>query len=155
MSRTVIALWALIVVAECALIFTAIVPIVGGMERESIERLVLEFYELFVNQRDYDAAAAYLGDPYVQHRADIKSDPENLRAFNIGMREKFPLLHADVRRVFVDGEYVILHVHVVPKPGSLGSAHVDIFRVAGGKVVEHWDVDEPIPEQRAHDNPVV
>lgn len=125
------------------------------MDREATKRLVVEFYELFVNKRDFDAAAAYLGTPYVQHRADIKSDPDSLRAFNVAMRQRYPQLHADIRRVFVDGAFVVLHVHVVPEPGALGSAHVDIFRVENGKIVEHWDVDEPIPEQRAHDNPVV
>ena len=125
------------------------------MDRDSTKQLVLDFYELFVNERDFDAAAKYLGDPYVQHRADIRSDPDSLRAFNAEMKTRLPLLHADVRRVFVDGDFVILHVHVIPEPGALGSAHVDIFRVEAGKIVEHWDVDEPIPEQRAHDNPVV
>jgi predicted SnoaL-like aldol condensation-catalyzing enzyme len=48
-----------------------------------------------------------------------------------------------------------LYAHVVPEPGQRGSAHVDIFRTENGKTVEHWDVDEPIPEQAAHDNPVV
>jgi predicted SnoaL-like aldol condensation-catalyzing enzyme len=125
------------------------------MDREATRQLVLDFYDLFVNQRDFDSAVRYLGEPYVQHRADIPSDMESLRAFNVGMRQKYPHLRADVRRVFVDGDYVILHVHVVPEPGQRGSAHVDIFRTENGKIVEHWDVDEPIPEQIAHDNPVV
>lgn len=71
------------------------------------------------------------------------------------MKQRFPQLRADVRRVFADGDFVVLHVHVVPEPGALGSAHVDIFRVQNGKIVEHWDVDNPIPERRTHDNPVV
>ena len=54
-----------------------------------------------------------------------------------------------------DGDYVIIHAHVVPAPEDRGSAHVDIFRVEHGKVVEHWDVDERIPAQTAHSNGVV
>lgn len=71
------------------------------------------------------------------------------------MKQRFPQLRADVGRVFADGDFVVLHVHVVPEPGALGSAHVDIFRVQNGKIVEYWDVDNPIPERRTHDNPVV
>src|SRR2546423_13258206 len=95
------------------------------MDRDVTERLVLEFYDLFVNQRDFDAAVRYLGDPYIQHRADVPSDTAGLRAFNDAMRRRHPRLHADVRRVFVDGDHVILHGHVVPEPGERGSAHVE------------------------------
>jgi predicted SnoaL-like aldol condensation-catalyzing enzyme len=56
------------------------------------------------------------------------------------------------KRVFADGDYVILHVHVTREPGARGSAHVDIFRLDGGKVAEHWDVDEPIPAGAANPN---
>jgi predicted SnoaL-like aldol condensation-catalyzing enzyme len=125
------------------------------MDRTRTAQLVLDFYEAFVNQRNFDKAVGFLGDPYVQHRADIPSDLDSLREFNQRMRQQFPQLHADVRRVFVDDDHVILHVHVVREPGSRGSAHVDIFRVANDKIVEHWDVDEPIPEHIAHDNSVV
>jgi predicted SnoaL-like aldol condensation-catalyzing enzyme len=45
---------------------------------------------------------------------------------------------------------VILHIHVVRKPRTRGSAHVDIIRVDNGKVAEHWDVDEPISAEIAN-----
>jgi len=47
---------------------------------------------------------------------------------------------------------VILHVHNVPEPGARGAAIVDIFRLENGKVVEHWDVRQDIPEQAANSN---
>ena len=50
------------------------------------------------------------------------------------------------------GDYVILHVHNVPTPGSHGNAIIDIFRLENGKVVEHWDVVQPIPENAANSN---
>lgn len=70
---------------------------------------MLEFNEVSVNKCDFDAAAVYLGDPYIQHRADIASDPDSLRAFNVSMRERYPQLHADVHRVFIDESFVVLH----------------------------------------------
>jgi predicted SnoaL-like aldol condensation-catalyzing enzyme len=54
--------------------------------------------------------------------------------------------------VFADGDYVILHVHNVPAAGARGNAIVDIFRLENGKVVEHWDVRQEIPEQAANSN---
>jgi predicted SnoaL-like aldol condensation-catalyzing enzyme len=47
---------------------------------------------------------------------------------------------------------VILHVHAVRQPGTAGSAIVDIFKLENGKIVEHWDVNQPIPEKAANTN---
>lgn len=124
------------------------------MDRETTQRIVLDFYEAVVNSRDFTAACAYLGDVYIQHRADAPDGVEGLRQFMMRPGRN-PQTHVDVRRVFVDGDYVIIHAHVVPAPGERGSAHVDIFRVEAGKVVEHWDVDEPIPVHTAHANGIV
>jgi hypothetical protein len=54
--------------------------------------------------------------------------------------------------IFADGDYVIVHVHAVREPGTRGNAIVDIFKLENGKVVEHWDVIQPIPEKAANDN---
>ena len=48
--------------------------------------------------------------------------------------------------------YVIVHVHAVREPGTRGSAIVDIFKLENGKIVEHWDVIQPILEKAANTN---
>jgi predicted SnoaL-like aldol condensation-catalyzing enzyme len=57
-----------------------------------------------------------------------------------------------VKRVFVDGDYVIAHVHVIINVGEPGNAVVDIFRVANGRIAEHWDVAQEVPVQSANAN---
>jgi predicted SnoaL-like aldol condensation-catalyzing enzyme len=47
---------------------------------------------------------------------------------------------------------VVGHVHGVRVPGEPGSAVVDIFRLEDGKIVEHWDVMQPVPEDSANPN---
>jgi predicted SnoaL-like aldol condensation-catalyzing enzyme len=54
--------------------------------------------------------------------------------------------------VLADGDYVMLHVHAVRTPGEVGSAIVDLFKLENGKIVEHWDVVQPIPEKAANGN---
>ncbi|CAB3705684.1 hypothetical protein LMG3431_05685 [Achromobacter pestifer] len=113
---------------------------------------VLAFYEQGLNQKDADAALKYVGDRYVQHNPNAADGPEGFRKFVAFLREKFPKSHSEIKRVFTDGDYVILHVHAVREPGTRGNAIIDIFRLEQGKIVEHWDAVQPIPEQSANTN---
>jgi predicted SnoaL-like aldol condensation-catalyzing enzyme len=47
---------------------------------------------------------------------------------------------------------VALHSHLTRKPGDRGMAVVDIFRLENGKIVEHWDVVQEVPETSANNN---
>nr|WP_315392373.1 nuclear transport factor 2 family protein [uncultured Duganella sp.] len=121
-------------------------------QEEANRQAVLAFYDKALNQKDADAALKYLGDRYIQHNPNAADGPEGLRQFITFLREKMPQSHSDIKQSFVDGDYVILHVHAVREPGTRGSAIVDIFRLEKGKVVEHWDAVQPIPEKPANTN---
>ncbi|MGS0896128.1 nuclear transport factor 2 family protein [Burkholderia stagnalis] len=120
--------------------------------REANRRTVLAFYEKGLNEKDADAALAYVGDRYVQHNPNAADGREGFRKFVAFLRDKYPQSHSEIERSFVDGDYVILHVHAVREPGTRGSAIVDIFRLENGRIVEHWDVNQPVPEQAANGN---
>ncbi|MFY2994649.1 nuclear transport factor 2 family protein [Achromobacter xylosoxidans] len=113
---------------------------------------VLAFYEKGLNQKDADAALRYLGDRYVQHNPNAADGPEGFRKFVAFLRDKHPQSRSEIKRVFTDGDYVILHVHAVREPGTRGNAIIDIFRLEKGRIVEHWDAVQPIPEQSANGN---
>jgi predicted SnoaL-like aldol condensation-catalyzing enzyme len=115
-------------------------------------RAVEAFYDAAINAKDFERARAYLGDRYVQHNPTAQDGPEGLKAFLAFLRDKFPQSHSDIVRAFADGDYVILHVHSVRVPGAAGRAIVDIFRLEKGKVVEHWDVVQDIPDKPANAN---
>ena len=121
-------------------------------QAEANRKVVLDFYEKGLNQKDADAAIAYMGNRYVQHNPNAADGPEGFRKFIAFLREKFPNSRSEIKRSFVDGDYVILHVHAVREPGTRGSAIVDIFKLENGKIVEHWDVVQPIPENPANSN---
>jgi predicted SnoaL-like aldol condensation-catalyzing enzyme len=78
--------------------------------------------------------------------------PEGFRKFISFLKEKYPQSHSEIKQVFADGDYVILHVHTVREPGTRGNAIIDIFRLELGKIIEHWDVTQPIPEQTVSGN---
>ncbi|MGY2844632.1 putative SnoaL-like aldol condensation-catalyzing enzyme [Bradyrhizobium sp. USDA 4509] len=121
-------------------------------QQEANRKAVLAFYEKGLNQKDADAALAYVGNRYVQHNPGAADGPEGFRKFIGFLREKFPNSHSEIKRSFVDGDYVILHVHAVREPGTRGNAIIDIFKLEDGKIVEHWDVAQPIPENPANSN---
>ncbi|MBR1178768.1 nuclear transport factor 2 family protein [Bradyrhizobium sp. KB893862 SZCCT0404] len=124
----------------------------GSAQEEANRTAVLAFYEKGLNQKDVDAALAYVGDRYVQHNPNAADGAEGFRKFIGFLREKFPNSRSEIKRSFVDGDYVILHVHSVREPGTKGRAIVDIFKLENGKIVEHWDVVQEIPENPANGN---
>lgn len=138
-----------------ALWFLAACNVPGQTEQDRLEsnkKAVLEFYELAINQKDFPAAEKYIGTQYIQHNPSAADGKEGLKQFLQYLRENLPEYHSDIVRNFAEGDYVILHVHNKPTPDSTGRAIVDIFRLANGKVVEHWDVSQAIPENPANDN---
>ena len=104
---------------------------------EANKKVVIDFYEKGLNQKDYEAAAKHFGPRYIQHNPNAADGPEGLAAFLKFLKEKFPASKSEIKRVFADGDYVILHVHAVREPGTRGNAIVDIFRLENGKIVEH------------------
>ena len=87
-----------------------------AQQMEANKKAVLEFYDLAINKKDFDAASKFIGSRYVQHNPRAADGPEGLKAFLAFLREKFPDYHSDIKRVFADGDYVIVHVHNVPTP---------------------------------------
>jgi predicted SnoaL-like aldol condensation-catalyzing enzyme len=121
-------------------------------QQEQNKRIVAEFYDKALNQKDFDAASAYFGPHYIQHNPTARDGIEGFKAFIQYLREKFPNSHSEIKHAYADGDYVILHVHAVREPGTRGLAIVDIFRLVNSKIVEHWDVRQDVPETAANSN---
>ncbi|MFD0365828.1 ester cyclase [Nocardia sp. GCM10030253] len=119
---------------------------------ESNKRTVLAFYEAAFNAKDFAATAALIGDRYVQHNPEIADGLDGLLARLTHLKEAFPALHVEVKRLVAEGDYVSAQVHGVRESGQRGLAIMDIFRLEDGKLVEHWDVIQPIPEEAVNQN---
>ena len=144
MHKAVYALAALLILGQTAR--------ADDQQEEANKKIVIAFYEAAINQKDFAAAEKYLGPRYIQHNPNVPDGPQGLKNFLAFLRDKYPAAHSDIRRAFADGDYVILHVHNVREPNTAGSAIVDIFKLEDGKIVEHWDVIQPIPDKAANGN---
>ena len=58
----------------------------------------------------------------------------------------------DVKRVIAEGDYVAVHHHLKLDPHERGFACIEFFRVCDGKIVEHWDAVQTVPQTSANDN---
>lgn len=116
------------------------------------KRLVLKFYDLAINQKDFAAASKYMAPRYIQHNPAAADGHEGLAAYIDWFKRDFPNLKAEVKRVIAEGDFVVLHVHGTNGPDPHGTAVIDVFRVEDGKVAEHWDVIQAIPAEIANPN---
>ena len=116
---------------------------------ETNKDIAVAFYKAVIEGRVEDAFRLYAGSPYRQHNPLIEDGMEGLRKVVTWLTDA----RCEIKRVFADGDHVILHSHWHGLSDSpRGEAVVDIFRLEGGKVVEHWDVIQPIPETSANTN---
>jgi predicted SnoaL-like aldol condensation-catalyzing enzyme len=118
---------------------------------EANKKLVLDFYEQAIGRKDFEAARKFMGATYKQHAPYAADGPEGLRGFIEWFKANCPNHTYEIRRVLAEGDFVMLHVHGMGGLSPHGEAVVDIFRVEDGKVVEHWDIIQAIPENA--DNP--
>jgi predicted SnoaL-like aldol condensation-catalyzing enzyme len=121
---------------------------------ETNKDIVVAFYKraLFEGQVE-DAFRLYAIPAYRQHNPLIEDGMEGVKKFVAWIMANHPNARGEIKRIFADGDHVILHSHwhgLSDNPG--GEAVVDIFRLEGDKVVEHWDVIQPIPETSANAN---
>ncbi|MDH4108999.1 MAG: nuclear transport factor 2 family protein [Gammaproteobacteria bacterium] len=119
---------------------------------ERNKEIVVAFYNAAINDKDFEKASQYLGDVYIQHNPLAADGPEGLKSFLTFAKENLSTFKIEIKRVLADGDYVMLHVHAKRDPDDRGSAVMDIFRLENGKVVEHWDVMQPIPETAMNEN---
>lgn len=120
---------------------------------QSPKEVVLEFYKLALEQFDpKDAFERYATPDFVEHSADIAGTRQAAIAYLEGLIRRFPAPKWEIVRSAAEGDLVFLHVHVTPAPGERGVAIVEVFRVQNGKIVEHWDVLQHVPEKAVNTN---
>ena len=69
-----------------------------------------------------------------------------------GPYRSIPGLRVEIKRVIAEGDLVAAHNLVTTSPESRGTAGIDIFRLVDGKIVEHWDARQTVPETAANPN---
>lgn len=117
-------------------------------------RIIEDFARLFYVERDVrQAFETYVAPDYIQHNPGV---PDGREAAIALLQPMFSDRNRsfEVRKIIVDGDLAAIHIFARPDPAARGAAVADFYRLKDGKIVEHWDVIQPIPEKSANAHPM-
>jgi predicted SnoaL-like aldol condensation-catalyzing enzyme len=105
--------------------------------REQNKALVLQAFDTLFNKRDYEAAARFWSDTYIQHSAHVQPGRDGL--FNL-IRGTAATLSYEHQLIVAEGDYVIIHGRFSGTGRPVSRVAADIVRIEKGRLAEHWDV---------------
>ena len=123
-----------------------------NQQMEDNKKLVASLYQEVFGDKNIDAVDKYIADNYIQHNPAVADGKEALKTALKVWFKGAPKEKIDIQHLGADGNFV--YIHTRSKQGNKTVSVMDIFRVDGNKIVEHWDVLQEVPAKSANDHPM-
>lgn len=121
---------------------------------EKNRKIIEDFADIFYRKKDVAKAfKKYVSEDYIQHNPNIE-DGSDAAVKALTPKFSSPFSIFDIKLILVDGNMAIIHLHGRMDQKSRGGAVADIYRLENGKIVEHWDVCQPVPEKTINPHPM-
>jgi predicted SnoaL-like aldol condensation-catalyzing enzyme len=124
------------------------------VEAFSIKEIAVSFLQLVASGNVRQAYSSHVSPDFCHHNPYFRGDKDSLM---IAMEEDAasnPKKELEIKRVLQDGDQVVVHSHVKQTPEDLGWAIVHIYQFHKNRIVELWDIAQPIPENSPNENGV-
>lgn len=122
------------------------------MNSEQNKQNAISFYQTAYEGTPRTAVEMYVGDQYIQHNPAVSNGTDGFIAYFERMAKEYPDKSIKFVRAVAEGDLVALHTHQV-WPGNDQYVTMDFFRFdEKGKIVEHWDSIQQIPQENANGN---
>lgn len=110
------------------------------------------FWNEVFNKHNTAVIDEMVGPVYTQHSPGFADGKQAFKDGITGFLKAYPHSTATIKHIGADGDLVFIHNHIQLDKNDRGQAAVDIFRIKDGKIVEHWDVIQDIPEKAENNN---
>jgi predicted SnoaL-like aldol condensation-catalyzing enzyme len=117
--------------------------VIDREKTEANRALVQTYRKVVMTQMHFDRIGDFLDDNFVQHASAIGDGIERLKLRFAEVTKGGTVPTLVPRRYVAEGNFVLSLVEARTDPRP--TANYDFFRLAGGKIVEHWEVISPIP----------
>ena len=116
------------------------------------KKTVAGFYQELFGDKEVNAIDKYIGETYIQHNPSVADGKEALKQAVTQWFKGAPKERIDIQHLSAEGNLV--YIHTKSKRGTTTVSTIDIFRFENGKIVEHWDVGQDVPEKSANPHPM-
>ncbi|MFZ7942392.1 nuclear transport factor 2 family protein [Neobacillus sp. 19] len=112
----------------------------------------VSFLQLVSSGSIDEAYERYVDQGFCHHNPYFRGDADSLKAAMKENAAETPNKTLVVKHAIEEGDIVAVHSHIKQNPEDHGAAVVHIFRFHADRIVELWDLGQPIPENSPNEN---
>jgi predicted SnoaL-like aldol condensation-catalyzing enzyme len=125
----------------------------GNIQRTSDnKKIVADFYQALFGDKNIGVIDKYIDENYIQHNPTLPDGKEALKNAAKAWFTGAPKQKVDIQHLSADGDLVFIHTRAIM--GDKTFSVIDIFRLDNGKIMEHWDVIQQVPDKSANAHPM-